>query len=60
MDDKKPWESKTLWVNAVAFLAIILQAVTGQEVLGAEAQGSLIVLANVILRLVTKGGVTLS
>jgi hypothetical protein len=36
----KSWYlSKTLWINALALAAVILQAATGKEVFSVESQG---------------------
>lgn len=51
---KKWYTSKTLWVNAIALVAIILQGVTGKEMLDTETQGVILTVINVALRLVTK------
>lgn len=51
---KKWYLSKTLWVNLLAVVAIILQGVTGNEVLPTEDQALLLGLINLILRIVTK------
>lgn len=59
MASKPFWASKTLWVDTLAGLAILVQALTGNAWLDAELQGAIIVIANVILRLITKQGITL-
>lgn len=52
---KKKWfESRTVWFNIVALLAVILQAATGKEVLDAGAQGVILTAINFALRLITK------
>jgi hypothetical protein len=52
---QKEWYySKTLWVNVLAFLAVILQNLTGKELLSPEVQTGIITIANIILRAVTK------
>lgn len=56
---KKPWQSKTLWVNGIAAVAIALQMITGKVVLDTEAQVGLLALVNVVLRLVTSSAVGL-
>ena len=56
LEAKKWYYSKTLWVNALFAIGILLQSVTGTEVLDAEVQAAIIVLINFILRLVTKSG----
>ena len=53
---KKWWHSKTLIVNLLAALAVLIQAVTGTPWLDAELQAAIIVIANVALRIVTKTG----
>lgn len=56
MDSKKPWLSKTLWVNAVVAVA----ALAGQDwLVGWLKANDMVVLAivagvNILLRLVTK------
>lgn len=49
---KKWYQSKTLWVNALAAVALIVQSQTGFVVSG-EVQGAVLVVANLFLRLVT-------
>ncbi len=54
MDSKKPWFSKTLWVN----LAVAILALFGKEAIIAEhAQIVMAVFAvlNIVLRFATKG-----
>lgn len=51
---KKWYASKTLWVNAVAIAAIILQSATGVEVLDTDTQTALLGLINIALRIITK------
>ena len=54
----KRWHhSKTLWVNIVAIIALIVEAQTG-EVLTPEMQISILGGVNLILRLVTNQGLT--
>jgi hypothetical protein len=51
----KSWYlSKTLWINALALAAVILQAATGKEVFSVESQGIALTVINIVLRLVTK------
>lgn len=60
MENGKPfWRSKTLWVNAVAMVAMIVQNATG-FVIDGEVQAAALVLINLVLRLVTKAPVTAS
>ena len=51
---KKRYLSKTLWVNGIAGVAGILQAVTGTAWLNPEAQVGILALVNLVLRVVTK------
>ncbi len=53
---KQWYHSKTLWINTLAGMAIIIQAVAGQAWLNAELQAAIIVIANIILRVVTNQG----
>ena len=57
MDAKKWYASKTLWMNGLAVIGIVLQGVTGKEVLPLEVQSVLLGVINVALRLVTKQAV---
>ena len=57
--DYKPWyTSKTLWVNAVAFAALLIQSFGTGFVIGVEEQAGIIVVLNIILRFVTKTGIS--
>ena len=47
------WASKTLWLNVIAIVAILLQGKAGYT-LGPEIQTSILLLINIILRAVTK------
>lgn len=54
----KAWYlSKTLWVNAIALIAIIAQGATG-FIIAPEAQAGLLVVINLILRAITNEGLT--
>lgn len=57
METKKWYMSKTLWANAVAGLAILIQSITGQEWINAEAQVGLLAVINLVLRVVTNSGI---
>ena len=53
--DSKPWyTSKTLWVNAIAFVALALQSFGTGFVIGAEEQLGILAVVNLLLRIVTK------
>ena len=51
---KKWYHSKTLWVNAIAAVAGIVQVITGNAWLDVEAQVAILGVINLILRIVTK------
>lgn len=51
---KKWWMSKTLWVNIIALIAIILQEATGHEAFNPEYQAMILGVINMILRTITK------
>lgn len=57
MDAKSFLKSKTLWVNAIAFIALIVQGFTG-FVIDVELQATLLTVINVILRFVTNSSVS--
>lgn len=50
---KKWYLSKTLWVNAIAIVALVLQAQFG-FVIGGEEQLAILAVVNLVLRAVTK------
>lgn len=55
----KSWyASKTLWVNAVAIIAIVLQGINSTWIIGPEIQGGILAVINVILRAVTGESIT--
>jgi hypothetical protein len=51
---KKWYESKTVWVNGVIFVAAVLQAVYGKEIISPAAQVIIVSAVNTALRLITK------
>ena len=59
MENKHWYQSKTLWVNAIALVAIVVQIVTGSKVV-IDPDGQVLILAfiNLILRLATNQGLT--
>ncbi|MDD5106060.1 MAG: hypothetical protein PHC49_10635 [Desulfuromonadaceae bacterium] len=59
MNTKNWYTSKTLWVNALAAIALIVQTQTG-FILDPEAQAGLLAVINLILRVVTKTPLTLT
>lgn len=52
---KEWYKSKTLWLNAIAFLAVVLQMNAGIG-LTAEEQVGLLAVINLVLRLITTQG----
>ena len=57
---KSIFTSKTFWVNILALIAMIVQGVTGNEIMDLETQGTILAVINIILRTVTKGPVNWS
>lgn len=57
---KSVFTSKTFWVNAIALIAMIVQGITGNEVITLEVQGTALAVINIILRTITKDPVTWS
>lgn len=56
METKKWWQSKTLWANAVALLASLIQEATGTDIIDAQGQIAILSVINMGLRAVTKTG----
>ena len=54
LEVKNWFASKTVWTNIIAVLGIVLQKVTGTELIDPQGQLSLLALINIILRFVTK------
>lgn len=53
--DSTVWyASKTLWANAIAIVAMIVQGITGHVLISLELQATILGVVNMILRLVTK------
>ena len=59
MESKPFWQSKTFWVNAIAGVAMVVQSVTGHEILDMEIQATILAVVNIIIRFITHGKVTL-
>jgi hypothetical protein len=55
---KEWWKSKTLWVNVIALIAMIVQANYG-FIIAPEEQIAVITIVNLILRAITKTGLEL-
>lgn len=58
--DKKPYESKTLWVALVAAIAAFFPGVQGWISAHAEAYGMILAGVFAGLRMVTKGKISIS
>lgn len=58
MNGKSWYASKTLWVNAIAFIGLLLQSQVG-FILDAEEQAAGLLIVNVVLRLITKDKINL-
>ncbi len=48
------WASRTLWVNVIAIVAMVLQGITGHVLISMELQATILGVINMLLRLVTK------
>ena len=53
---KQWWRSRTILVNILMAVAVIIQAATGEAWLSPEVQGAIIVVVNLALRIITKQG----
>ena len=53
MEAKRWFESRTLWLNAIAVALIVAQALQGQAWLDPEYQVLIVAILNAILRLIT-------
>ena len=51
---KSIFTSKTFWVNVVGLVAMVVQGITGKEILTLEIQGTIMAVLNILLRTVTK------
>ncbi len=58
METKKWYMSKTMWTNGLAGLAGIFQGITGEAWMNPEAQVGILALINLVLRAVTKTGIS--
>jgi hypothetical protein len=60
MENKEFWKSRTLWVNFIAIVGIVLNSIYGID-LDAETQAalatSILAVINIILRLLTNQGI---
>lgn len=51
---KKWYLSKTLWVNFVSIIALVIHGVTGVDWINPETQAMLLSLINILLRAITR------
>jgi len=54
MINKKWFLSKTVWVNVIALIGVMLQAIYNKEVIPVELQATIISVINLFLRTITK------
>jgi hypothetical protein len=55
----KQWYlSKTIWVNLIALIGVALETTTGKQILDPATQGVILTIINLVLRFVTKQGIT--
>lgn len=57
--NKKWYLSKTIWVNAISFVAIIIQVISGNDLFKPEYQAIALSIVNLVLRGITKENITL-
>ena len=57
MNTKRWYTSKMVWVNLLAIVALVAQAEFGY-VLDAEAQAAILAVINLMLRMITKQGLS--
>lgn len=58
MGDKKWYHSKTIWANALMLIGSVVLQFTGSDFLSLEVQASVMAGVNVLLRAMTKQGLT--
>ena len=54
MINKRWFLSKTVWVNVIALIGVMLQAIYNKEVIPVELQATIISVINLLLRTITK------
>lgn len=57
VDSKKPYQSKTLWINAVMAIASLVPAV--KDLVTPDILGVAFFLVNTVLRFTTKSGISI-
>lgn len=58
METKSWYASKTLWVNAIAFAALLIQSFGTGFVIASEEQAGILIVLNILLRIITKTGLS--
>lgn len=53
MDGKHWYLSKTLWINVLALIALVLESNFGYIILDAETQAAFLLIINLFLRMIT-------
>jgi len=56
---KKWWKSKTVYLNLIALLLIIVQSSLGVEVIPVEFQATIVAILNLVTRTITNTNITL-
>ena len=59
MQEKKFWQSKTLWLNILAIGIVIVQAIQGQAWVNPELQVLALAILNAIVRLLTNTAIAM-
>jgi len=59
MLQKKWYKSKTVYLNLIALLLIIVQSSMGAEIIPVEYQATIIAILNLIVRTITNSNITL-
>lgn len=54
MINKKWWMSKTVWLNVIALIGVMLQSMYNKEVIPVELQATILSVVNLLLRSITK------
>lgn len=53
LEAKKWYTSKTVWVNVLMAIGIVLNTTVWGDLLNAETQGAIVIVVNLIFRLIT-------
>ena len=58
MLNKKWYLSKTLWINVLSIVGILIQTKLGNPIIAPELEVTLLSVINIIIRTVTKSNIT--